>query len=304
MALATKTKKTTIHHKKRQAKHHRQSKRYLKAYSPYLPIVAVLFMGLVINTAWSKVGVLGVSQDFSSNALLSDTNTNRSTQQEAALTLDPQLTAAAQAKADDMVQHNYWSHTAPDGKTPWSFIAAAGYPYQTAGENLAYGFQNADEVITGWMNSPEHRANILNTTYQNVGFGVAHATNYRGQGPATIVVAEYGQPVDAAANITFTVDNPPAPVAPKVQGAKTELAAKPVSRIQLLTGGNANWSLAVTSALAGAALMLFVIRNGLRIHRLVSRGEEFIVHHPYVDIVIISIVTIGFILSRTSGMIR
>src|SRR5206468_12650742 len=120
-----------------------------------------------------------------------------------ALTIDPQLAAAAQAKARDMVAGNYWSHTSPAGKTPWTFISAAGYQYQQAGENLAYGFASADDTEAAWMNSAEHRANILETSYQNVGFGVAQSPNYQGQGAETIVVAEYGQPVPAAANITF-----------------------------------------------------------------------------------------------------
>lgn len=304
MALATRPKPKS-HHKKRQAQHHRQSKHYVKAYWPYLPMLLIVGVGIMVNSLWAQSGVLGAKSDFSSATLLRETNERRSTEQQAPLTLDPQLAAAAQAKADDMVKANYWSHDSPDGKTPWSFINASGYQYQTAGENLAYGFGGASDTVAGWMNSAEHRANILNVSYENVGFGVAYSANYRGQGPETIVVAEYGQPVAAAATITFNVPETAANTAPaNVQGAQTELPTQTIARIQLLTGGQAIWSLAAVSAIAGAALALFVARHGVRIHRALLRGEAYITHHPWFDVAMVLITTAGFVLTRSGGLIR
>jgi hypothetical protein len=75
-----------------------------------------------------------------------------------------------------MAARDYWSHNTPDGQTPWSFITAAGYNYQTAGENLAYGFSTASDTVTGWMNSTEHRANILNGKFKELGVGVEPST--------------------------------------------------------------------------------------------------------------------------------
>lgn len=301
MAVATRPKKN-IHTRKSQAKHHRHSKPYLKAYWPYLPMLMIVVVGLFINSIWSADNVLGVKNDFTSTALLYETNVKRAKEHKSGLTIDPKLNAAAQAKANDMAQHNYWSHNSPSGKTPWTFIEASGYQYQTAGENLAYGFTNASDTIVGWMNSTEHKANIMNSDYQNVGFGVVHAPSYQGKGPQIIVVAEYGQPVSAVANITFNVDNPAA--VEGVSDSAKELDAKPVSRIELLTGGQAAWSALALSAVAGAALMLLVIRHGFRIRRTVSRGEEFIAHHPYLDIAIVLVIVIGFVLTRSSGIIR
>lgn len=268
-------------------------------------MLMIVGAGLLVNSVWSANGVLGVKSDFSHQTLLSETNARRSGEKQVSLILDPQLSAAAQAKAEDMARHNYWAHNSPDGRTPWTFITASGYQYQTAGENLAYGFSGASDTITGWMNSPEHRANILNTAYRNVGFGVARSLNYQGQGPETIVVAEYGQPVDAAATVTFNVPDP-STTASNVQGitGNTELSARPVSRIQLVTNGQASWSLAAVSALAGAALALFIARHSLRLHRALVRGEAFITHHPLLDIAIVFIFTTGFVLSRASGVIR
>jgi hypothetical protein len=299
MALAARPKRPP-QHKKRIGQHHRQSKVYLKSYWPYLPMLLIVGVGMAINTAWSTQSVLGAHSDFTGSALLEATNHQRLDAQEPALSLDPQLNSAAQAKAEDMAAKNYWAHNAPDGHTPWSFISASGYNYQLAGENLAFGFSNANDTVAGWMNSPEHRANMLNKDYQNVGFGVVSTPNFQGKGPQTIVVAEYAAPAVAAANITFNVDNHNV----EVKNAHTELSARPVSRIQVITGGQASWSLLALSAITGAALAVFIVRHGFRVRRLINQGEAFVAHHPYLDIAIVFIVMAGYVLTRTNGLIR
>lgn len=303
MSLATKTKPKS-YHKKRQARHHRQSQTYAKTYWPYLPMLLIVVLGVMLNSLWSARGVLGASSNFTSSSLLSSTNTDRSAQKEAALSINPQLSAAAQAKADDMVKQDYWSHISPEGKTPWDFITASGYQYTQAGENLAYGFSSGSDVVAAWMNSPEHRANILNASYQDVGFGVAQSNDYQGDGPETVVVAEYAEPAPAAADISFQVNNPKAPVT-GVKGAQTQqLAAEPVSRLAVLTGGNAAWATLVVVALASVAATLFVVRHGLRLRRLVLEGEAFVIKHPGLDLVIVFVCTAAVLLTRTSGLIR
>ncbi|HEY5152776.1 MAG TPA: CAP domain-containing protein, partial [Candidatus Saccharimonadales bacterium] len=117
MALATRP-KSTVHAKKRQAQHHRHSKPYLKTYWPYLPMLMIVVVGLAINSLWSTGSVLGAKSDFGNAALLGATNADRIDNHKPALSLDPQLEAAAQAKANDMVRRDYWSHNSPDGKTP------------------------------------------------------------------------------------------------------------------------------------------------------------------------------------------
>ncbi|HVX23833.1 MAG TPA: CAP domain-containing protein [Candidatus Saccharimonadales bacterium] len=298
MALATRP-KPTRHHHKRQGTHHRHSKPYLKTYWPYLPMLMIVGLGIMVNALWSNHSVLGANRDFSAHTLLANTNADRVLDNEQPLTIDSQLTDAAQAKAEDMVSKDYWSHNAPSGRTPWSFITAAGYQYQAAGENLAYGFNGATAVVTAWMNSPEHRANILDVNYQNVGFGVASSPNYQGHGPATVVVAEYGEPA-AGSKPVFTASTTPTTSAPSTR----ELNAQPVARIQLLTGGQANWSLFAVSTLASVALIAFVVQHGLRFRRLVVEGETWVAHHPLFDIAIVFVFTAGFVLTRTSGMIR
>jgi uncharacterized protein YkwD len=139
--------------------------------------------------------VLSYATSMSVSDLLAQTNTQRSGNNVASLSLNGQLNNAAQAKANDMVTRNYWSHNTPDGQEPWVFIAQAGYQYKTAGENLAYGFDTAAYTVTGWMNSPPHRQNLLNSAFQDVGFGFANSANYVNDGPQTVVVAMYGAPL-------------------------------------------------------------------------------------------------------------
>ncbi len=333
--------KPPAHHKKLSGRHHRQSKTYQKPYWPYLPLVAIVVAGALLNSAWpGKHSVLGYATDVSVQSLLDDTNTQRSSNGELALGLNAQLDQAAQAKANDMAARDYWSHNTPDGQTPWSFIAAAGYSYQTAGENLAYGFTTSADTVTGWMNSAEHRANILNTAYEEVGFGIANSANYQGGGAETIVVAMYAKPVAATAATPAPAATTPAatptaqpatgsgqaaqnqggaPVAgpsaavttqttPQTSISPTKTLIEPkqqrVARVQLLTAGNASWSLFVTTLLIATALLVFLMRHGLAWHKVLRRGERFVLKHQFLDITAVTLATIGVILAHTSGMIR
>ncbi|MFD0313036.1 CAP domain-containing protein [Streptomyces flavalbus] len=101
------------------------------------------------------------------------TNAERSRAGLRPLTVDPLLTAAAQAHSADMVARDFYSHTSPDGSHPWDRAAAAGSPRRTIGENIACGQRSPTEVVTGWMNSPGHRANILKPAFTHIGIGFA-----------------------------------------------------------------------------------------------------------------------------------
>lgn len=194
--------KPPAHHKKTSGKHHRHSKTYHKPYWPYLPIVGIVIAGLILgNSSFfsARKAVLGYATDMSIQGLLDGTNSQRINNGLAALALNGVLDNAAQAKANDMAARDYWSHNTPEGQTPWTFMTAAGYSYQLAGENLAYGFTNSSDTISGWMNSPGHRANILNGGYTEVGFGIVNIANYQGTGPETLVVAFYAAPTNAPA---------------------------------------------------------------------------------------------------------
>jgi len=174
MVLVTKKPRRTTGapSKQRAGRHHKKDERYLKPYWPYIPMVLIVVLGLAFSSLWGHMqhGVLGYATDMNSSGLLQGTNAQRSSSGLGGLSYNSQLAAAAQAKANDMASRDYWSHNTPDGATPWTFITNAGYTYNTAGENLAYGFDSSDSTITGWMNSPEHKANILNSGYKEVGW--------------------------------------------------------------------------------------------------------------------------------------
>jgi len=90
------------------------------------------------------------------------------------LTMDSRLTAAARGHSADMAAKNYFDHTSKDGTPFATRIKNAGYQWSTAGENIAKGQKDAASVMTSWMNSPGHRANILNCAYKNIGIGLAY----------------------------------------------------------------------------------------------------------------------------------
>lgn len=94
-----------------------------------------------------------------------------------AVTANDALDAAARGHAEDMKALGYFSHTGQDGRSPFDRMAAAGYDYRAAGENIARGQRDADEVMTAWMNSSGHRANILNCGYEEIGIGYVEGGN-------------------------------------------------------------------------------------------------------------------------------
>lgn len=94
------------------------------------------------------------------------------------LTASAEISRVARAKSQDMADNGYFSHTSPTYGTPFQMLTAFGISYKTAGENIAYGQRTPQEVVTGWLNSPGHRANILNASYTQIGVGYVAAGNY------------------------------------------------------------------------------------------------------------------------------
>ena len=147
-----------------------------------------------VSLSFSTNGmVLGAQQPIASNDLLSETNQQRASSNLQPLKLSDTLSRAAFMKAQDMFKQQYWAHTAPDGKTPWYWFNEVGYNYAYAGENLAKDFSTASAVTTAWMASPDHRANILDVHYTEMGIATVDGS-FEGR-PTTLVVALYGEPV-------------------------------------------------------------------------------------------------------------
>jgi uncharacterized protein YkwD len=99
------------------------------------------------------------------------TNQARAAAGLAPLTEDARLTAAAAAHSADQATTRVMSHVGTDGSSPGARMTAAGYRWWTWGENVAAGQTTAAIVVDAWMNSPGHRANILNPSFVSIGVG-------------------------------------------------------------------------------------------------------------------------------------
>ncbi len=114
----------------------------------------------------------------------------------AALTENKTLDLDAQIKLQDMFTKQYFEHVSPSGTGPGDLADRVGYAYVLVGENLALGdFSSDQDLVTAWMNSPGHRANILNTHYQEIGVAVGKGM-YQGRN-TWLAVQSFGMPRSA-----------------------------------------------------------------------------------------------------------
>jgi hypothetical protein len=148
-----------------------------------IAIALFLVFSFPLNTYASSItrdGVIGL------------VNRTRSERGLDTLKVNDRLEVAAQWKADDMIEKDYWEHF-HNGKSPWDWIKESGYDYLDAGENLAIDFSDLEAMHQAWMNSPTHRDNIINAKYKEIGIGIAKGDF---EGHQTIIVVQmFGNPV-------------------------------------------------------------------------------------------------------------
>lgn len=84
------------------------------------------------------------------------------------------LSSAAELHSQNMATQDFFSHTGIDGSSPFNRMAAAGYRYSYAAENIAVGYTTPDDVVQGWIDSPSHRVNLLNPNLKELGVGYYH----------------------------------------------------------------------------------------------------------------------------------
>lgn len=109
--------------------------------------------------------------------MLAAVNAQRAAAGAPSLVMCGRLVLAAQLHSQDQAATNTMSHTGSNGSTLSSRMAAIGYTGWTAlGENVAAGYGSVDSVMSGWMNSSGHRANILNPNFTHAGFGRADSS--------------------------------------------------------------------------------------------------------------------------------
>jgi uncharacterized protein YkwD len=163
--------------------------------APRILISAALIACLLV--AWpASLPSAAATLDAQESDLVSAVNSFRATRGLARLAVSDTLTFASKWMATDMAVNNYFSHTSRDGRAPVQRMTDAGYPGpQTyTGENIAGGYSNASEVLSGWINSPAHYAVLTNPNYRAIGVGRAYSesASYR-----TYWVMDVGGIVDA-----------------------------------------------------------------------------------------------------------
>lgn len=105
-------------------------------------------------------------------------NAERAANGLAPLTLSADLCAKARVKSEDMAQNNYFSHTSPTYGSPFDMMKSFGITYRSAGENIAAGYASPAAVVSAWMNSAGHRANILSASFTTIGVGYVASGNH------------------------------------------------------------------------------------------------------------------------------
>ncbi len=151
--------------------------------------------------------------------VVEETNEERDTSDLPPLIRNPILDAAARMKAEDMATRGYFAHYSPDGISPWHWFSEAGYGFVHAGENLAVHFTDSKAVVDAWMDSPTHRANIVNGNYREIGVGTARG---RFEGYDTVFVVQlFGTP---ALSTPTQTDLSPIVVLPEVPSQPVAVA--------------------------------------------------------------------------------
>ena len=89
-----------------------------------------------------------------------------------------ELSRVARYNSADMAGKRYFSHESPTYGSPYQMMRSFGISFRSAGENIAYGQRTPAAVVAAWMNSSGHRANILNSSYTQIGVGYHEAGNY------------------------------------------------------------------------------------------------------------------------------
>jgi hypothetical protein len=196
-----------------------QDNRFFKIPHNYL---LFLFIALIIYSVFFNK-FEGFASDLTIENISNSINKERTLRNLLSLESNQKLHNAAQIKAQDMIDRHYFSHTDPEGNYIWPTITAQGYaPYLQLGENLAIEFFDTESLVAAWMNSPTHRANVLNEGFKDQGMGVAFGD------------AQKNEYASSVANTFGTL----AETKPKVEANATppqNTQAKPVAQTQTQT---------------------------------------------------------------------
>jgi len=173
--------------------YHTKKRRIIQSISGLL-----LVMLIVGNISFAnKVKGQNNSQELAVE-IINLTNQERAKNNLPPLTPNAQLLKAALAKADKIFAEQYFSHNSLDGVKFSTWVKEEDYRYLIVGENLALGFDKPEAVLEAWMKSENHRANILNPRFRDIGLAVMES-DFNGE--KTKVIVQY---FGATANTTLS----------------------------------------------------------------------------------------------------
>lgn len=145
----------------------------LKSANPHIKNPALIYPGQVLT-----IPALDSKVSAYESEVVRLVNIERQKNGLSPLTQDWQLSRVARYKSEDMKNKGYFSHTSPTYGSPFEMMKNFGISYRSAGENIAKGYATPEAVVKGWMNSPGHRANILNKSFTHIGVGYVENGSY------------------------------------------------------------------------------------------------------------------------------
>lgn len=145
----------------------------IKAANPHISNPDLIYPGQVLTIPTTDSSVLSYEKEVV--RLVNEIRVQNGLKE---LTYNWELSRVARYKSQDMKDNRYFSHTSPVYGTPFQMMKDFGITYRSAGENIARGQRSPQAVVNAWMNSSGHRANILNTSFTQIGVGYVADGNY------------------------------------------------------------------------------------------------------------------------------
>lgn len=183
----------------------------------------ILFLKMTLFPLYLYLPYNSFFAEITKSILLELTNKTRTEMGLGPLKENVILSEAASQKGQDMIAKDYFSHKSPEGFYAWDILKKLGYTYKSAGENLAIGYLDSEEVHQAWLASPSHRANILNPQFQEIGLAVAKG-EFEGNN-VYVVVQIFGTP---KAITTKEIQPPKTEISAKATGNPTPIISPPV----------------------------------------------------------------------------
>jgi hypothetical protein len=283
-------------YKKQHGLHHKIDKNYGKVYWPYLPVLIITILGLSFGLFITSLKQNSKLNTVSYQSLLTSTNNYRVKNGLSQLKFNQNLTTAAQIQANQIAISNSWSPLSNSQKPAFSLITSQNPDLATPKENLAYGFDTSDSVISAWANSNYQNSNILNSSSNSVGFGVVNATNFMGIHNQKIVVEIFADNKNIPLSTLSAIDTKP-------DNLNTAVKSLAVIRLNAITRNDNIFELYAIGFLMIAIVLVIFSKHTFKFHKWLTKGENLVIKHPLLDI---SLVLMFIVLSsaiQTTGYI-